>query len=186
MIVSYTLDADDRITTVGGDWDKFAQENDGLDAMADRVIGRLLFDFIHGDEVRSLYRILINRVREHQKPAEFHFRCDAPTCKRDMELRLEPLSHGAVGIDSVLIDETEREPEISLLNRRADRTDEFIRICCICAKVKSMTGEWVDIEEEVNRRRLFVELTLPQLSHGICPDCYKAQCEKLGIVPAKY
>ncbi|HAY29480.1 MAG TPA: hypothetical protein DIT03_12010, partial [Candidatus Accumulibacter sp.] len=45
----YTLDANDAIVAVAGDWDRFALANGGEAILAARIIGRRLDDFIAGD-----------------------------------------------------------------------------------------------------------------------------------------
>ncbi len=49
LIVSYTLDRNNRIVDVGGEWDHFAIENDARNLVTPNVLGRPINEFIIGD-----------------------------------------------------------------------------------------------------------------------------------------
>jgi len=57
----WTIDRENVITSVGGDWDAFAESNDAASLCGSSVVGRSLFDFISGEETQRIYRLLLRR-----------------------------------------------------------------------------------------------------------------------------
>ena len=87
--VIYSIDADDRIIEVNGEWGRFASANGGNpDPTA--VIGRRLWDFIVDEGNRSLYQAMVYSVRHKFAPLHIPFRCDSPTVERHMTMTIAP------------------------------------------------------------------------------------------------
>src|SRR5450759_1533215 len=59
----YSIDKNDLIVSVEGQRNNSAIENDGLVAVADRVIGRSLWEYLHGDLVKDIYGKIITTIR---------------------------------------------------------------------------------------------------------------------------
>ncbi|MBX3178881.1 MAG: hypothetical protein KF886_16115 [Candidatus Hydrogenedentes bacterium] len=177
-MIYYTLDAEDTIVDVGGDWDQFALENGGAHCTRVKVVGNLLYRYIAGPDVVDVYRVLFARSRRTRSQIELDFRCDAPAFRRKMRMRISPEDRGLLTVTTALLDEEPRA-EVSLLDSHAPRGSEFISICCICGDVCSENGEWVPVEVECQRRRLMEHATVPRLSHGFCPECLSSQLAEL-------
>ena len=47
-------------------------------------------------------------------------------------------------------------------------------ICSYCKKIREETGEWVSVEKYVR------DISGAMASHGICPQCYEKECDKLS------
>ena len=87
----YRLDEMDTIRFVSPSWLRFAQENDAAELNEDRVLGRVIWDFVQGVEVRRLYATLFSSLRSRREEIVVPFRCDSPDVVRLMELTLRPL-----------------------------------------------------------------------------------------------
>src|SRR6266852_7911105 len=72
--VLYRIDGADVLTDVSGAWDEFARGNGGIG----QVVGRPLWHFVTGTEVRAVWSQMLRRVREVGGPLAFLYRCDAP------------------------------------------------------------------------------------------------------------
>jgi hypothetical protein len=44
----------------------------------------------------------------------------------------------------------------------------------MCKKVELSENTWVEVEAAVISLKLFERNKLPQISHGLCADCFKA------------
>ena len=177
-MITYTVDANDILVDIGGDWDEFARENEGLGLTRDNVLGTPLFTFIQGAEVVTIYKALFAKARREQRPLSFTFRCDAPSCRRTMKIEIAPLTDQAIAVQTDLIESHGRDA-VRLLDTGAVRTHEFLTMCCVCGDVKSANGQWVAIEEESARLRLLERTAVPQLSHAYCPKCLAEQLRLL-------
>jgi hypothetical protein len=171
---TYWLDKDNRIIRVDNRWLAFAEENEGIDScLPELVINRPLWDFIHDQETRHLYEIIIEKVRSRGKPLTIPFRCDSPSKRRYLELTISVLPGGELEFQSTLLKVESREP-VELLRESTPRSDEHVRICSFCKKVALSKTEWVEVEEAVRRLGLFERTALPQLTHGACPACHRS------------
>ena len=171
---TYWLDTEERITDVDGNWLEFARENEGEEScLPDLILNRPLWAFIHDEETRHLYEIIIEKVRSRGKPVTIPFRCDSPSKRRYLELTIKPLPQGRLEFQTKLLKVESREP-VALLREDAPRSSQHVRICSFCKKVALSDSEWVEIEEAVWRLKLFELARLPQLTHGACPGCYQS------------
>jgi hypothetical protein len=168
-VVEYAIDADDVVTAIDGDWSTFARENDAPE-LAETTPARSLWSYFDNDEVRDLWRLLVERVRVHQASALVPLRCDAPDARRWFEMTVTPAADGAVHFRCVLVFEEERQAVPFLgLDVQRDREASPIPVCSWCGKGHDGAG-WRDIEDLVRERRL-LEGPMPSISHGICPTC---------------
>jgi hypothetical protein len=168
--LSYAIDDQDRLIKVDDGYYRFAEEN-GWDG-AGASLGRSLWDFVAGHEVKKLQRLLLRRVREGVRGVELPFRCDGPEVTREMDIRIAADSTGRVVLFSArLRSEEEREAPQPLLDPHATRAaDDFLPMCAWCDRFL-VDGEWVEVEEAAKRLGLFRRSELPMLDHGICPQC---------------
>ncbi len=168
--ISYAIDDEDRLIRVDDGFYRFAEEN-GWDGAGDSL-GRSLWDFVAGHEVKKLQRLLLRRVRENVRGIELPFRCDGPEVAREMDIRIAADKSGRVVLFSArLLDEEEREEPQPLFDPTAARdNDDFLPMCAWCDRFL-VAGEWVEVEEAAKRLELFRRSAMPTLDHGICPDC---------------
>lgn len=175
--VRYTVNADDDIVFVNEAWDTFAQENGAAHLTSTHVLGRSLWDFVTDDTTRLLYRDVLARIRG-TTAMRFTFRCDAPACRRHLELEVTGGRNG----DAVFLVRTLKEeprPAQPLLDPAQLRSDALLRMCSWCKRI-DVNGHWVDVEEAVTALGLFDRPRLPQVTHGICDDCYARMAEAIA------
>ena len=168
--LSYAIDDEDRLIRVDDGYYRFAEEN-GWDG-AGSSLGRSLWDFVAGAEVRKLQRLLLRRVREGARGVELPFRCDGPEQTREMEIKIAADKSGRVVMFSArLRAERERpEPQPLLDPDAAHDNGEFLPMCAWCDRFL-VAGKWVEVEVAAKQLELFRRGKLPTLDHGICPEC---------------
>lgn len=175
----YRIDQNDTIFFVNDQWLLFAQEND-VDALTfDAVMNQSLWSFITNVEVQHLYGLFLARVRATRLPIKLPFRCDAPDCRRYMELSLYPLPRKAVEFKSRIIKLEARDP-VALLDASLKRSNQFIRMCSWCKKVYTDRCGWVEAEKATQVLKLFDAPQIPQISHGMCPACFEDCMQELA------
>jgi hypothetical protein len=166
--LTYVIDDHDRLVRVDQGFYRFAAENGW--AGADSSLGRSLWDFVAGEEMRKLQRMLVRRVRGEAGRVELPFRCDSPGVRREMDIQIVPSAAGTlVQFQARLRSEETREFQ-PLLDPEARRGTDLIEMCGWCDRFW-VDGEWVEVEEAATRLKLFQRSEAPMVSHGVCPDC---------------
>lgn len=175
--ISYTLNANDELISVDGQWDAFATANGGAHLTSPNVLGRSIWDFVSDPTTRLLYRDVLARVR-HDRTVTFTFRCDAPDCRRLLAMTVLGKPGGWVVFEIRTISEERREPQ-RLLDLATLRSSDLLRLCGWCKKV-DVSGRWTEVEEAVVALGLFDQAVLPQVTHGICETCYTSMAATAG------
>ncbi|MDE3153375.1 MAG: hypothetical protein KGL93_14110 [Gemmatimonadota bacterium] len=171
----YVLDKRDRIEWVNDAWRQFAEAN-GAPSLADGVIGTELWRYVAGPETQAIYRTLFDRAREGRE-IRVPYRCDSPTMIRDFELTVSRVGDAGLRCETRVVEERSRPP-IVLLDAAAPRADGLIHMCGWCKRVKLQ--DWVDAEDAVNVLGLFTGGPVPQITHGICPECMERVLAAMG------
>lgn len=167
--LSYAIDEQDHLIKVDEGYYRFAEENGWPEAATS--LGRSLWDYVAGHEMKKLQRLLIRRIRDEVGDVELPFRCDGPGVRREMNIRIVARPGGRVVLFSArLRSEEAREAPQPLLDPDAPRGEDMLNMCGWCDRFE-VDGEWVEVEEAARRLELFDRPELPALSHGICPDC---------------
>jgi hypothetical protein len=162
------IDEDDRLVQVDQGFYRFAAENGWIGS--DSSLGRSLWDFVAGEEMKKLQRMLVRRVRGEAGLVNLPFRCDSPDVRREMDIQIAPSSAGMlVQFKARLRAEEQREFQ-PLLDPEAERGGDLIEMCGWCDRFR-VDGEWVEVEEAATRLKLFQRREAPEISHGVCPDC---------------
>jgi hypothetical protein len=163
------VDARGRICRVNDAWLAFAAEN-GWPITAAEVLGQPLMGFIADGELRYLYGLLMARLRDGHGPFRFHYRCDAPDCRRLMQMQMchEPETH-TIEFQSKVLHIQRRAPQ-ALLAATQTTSTAVVNLCSCCKQAETDQG-WVEIEDAVMRLRLFDCDRLPRTSHQVCPAC---------------
>jgi hypothetical protein len=167
--LSYAIDEQDHLIKLDQGYYRFAEENGWEEAGTS--LGRSLWDYVAGDEMRKLQRLLVRRVRDEVGDIELPFRCDGPGVRREMNIRIVARPGGRVVLFSArLRSEEVRDLPQLLLDPETPRSEETLEMCGWCDRF-AVDGEWVEVEAAAKRLELFNRPELPALSHGICPDC---------------
>ena len=167
----YRIDKQDRVIHVNQEWLDFARENQAPELSRAAVRGRKLNDFIADRETRHLYDIIYRRCRETGEPTEVSFRCDSPAERRLQKLHIR--RHGERGeleFEGHIISIEARRPYTLSQHSGEDRA-RFLVICSWCKKIRVGEDRWVEMEEAAKIDHLF-DAVPPNLSHGICPQCF--------------
>lgn len=167
---NYHIDRQDRLTDVDDAWEWFARENAATKLTRSTVRGTSIWKFISGYEVRHLYEMLFAAVRKYQRPVTIPFRCDSPSLRRYMELRIEPDNGGNLSLTGSILFEELRKP-VLLVGNGARDPSRMLPICSWCKRVDIGDDQWVAVEDAVRELKLFNVEMLPALSHSICLDC---------------
>lgn len=170
-VVRYRIDSQDTILDVNDAWTAFAIENGAPELGAAAVVGQSMWRYIDGSETQHLWGMLLARARQTLRTHVFPFRCDAPTCRRHMEMAITGSPDGSVDFVSKLLREEPRS-SVPLLESRQRRGESWLTICSWCNRVHVAEAEWSEVETAVERLALFSSDGLPQVTHGICRACH--------------
>jgi len=176
----YRIDEKGQISFVNGQWTEFAVNNDAPELVGSDVLSRDFWEFITDDTTRYLYAQLVKRAREGHK-VQFEFRCDSPDMRRNVEMRMSRHPSGEVEFD-VRVLSVEPRDTCAVLDRRAERSEEFIYACSWCNRIK-IDNSWVEVDIAMGKLEAFQGNVIPQGSHGICEDCYSKITEILTPLP---
>jgi hypothetical protein len=168
-VLTYRIDASDRLVRVNATWTEFALANQSAQISADNVLGQVLWSFISDEAVRDIYRRLVALTRQGRKP-RFRYRCDSAGLRRVFEMHLTGSADASVEFCSELQTEEPRTP-IPLLDPTQPRSEIFIRVCSWCHAVAWPGESWTTLEAAAERLMLTHEAAQPQLTHGICEPC---------------
>jgi hypothetical protein len=168
-VLTYAIDHDDRLVKVDEGYYRFGEENGWAEVGAS--LGRSLWDFVAGDELKKLQRMLLRRLRSEVRSVELPFRCDGPDVRREMNIRIVAHSSGRVVLFAAFMrSEEARDSSQPMLDPTAPRGGETLTMCGWCDRFL-IDGEWVEIEVAAARLRLFQRPELPAIDHDICADC---------------
>lgn len=160
----YRLDKADRIVETGGAWDRLAQENAGTDLLSASIVGRSLYDYIHGDVSRMFVRTLVNGVRTLGRPRTVPYRCDSPGVRRFMEMSLFREASGSILVEH-------RQLRTEAIQRKFDFKAgvalgrQMIIRCSHCNAVKN-NGTWGEAEDLLPEGNTQVPVI-----YGVCQTC---------------
>ena len=180
----YELNARDEISSVNEEWLRFALANGGEPLDTAQILGRLLWDFIGGEETQHFYRLLHRRVRAGGAPVRLCFRCDAPDRRRLLDLEISAGPERGLTYRVRTVKEQERQP-VALLEPRPPRSEHFVTVCAWCERVAVPAHGWLDIEAAIAALPVLAEPHPPQLTHGICPVCAQAFHDAIGQEPVR-
>lgn len=170
--VRYRIDGADCFMEVGGAWDRFAAQNEGVELAGESVLGRSLWDYVGDLTTRQLYRTILRHVRSDGRPVRFRFRCDGPTVRRLLAMEVALADSGHVAFTVTPLAEVER-PRVPLLDvaHKVSRGGDLV-MCGWCQDVQLPGPRWVRAEQAVAALGLFEGAAMPRVSHGICPACH--------------
>jgi hypothetical protein len=143
---------------------------------SNKIVGRNLFAFIGGKEVRHIYQSLTARVLKTGHTINFRYRCDSREVRREMSMELSR-DAAMIRYKSVLVRETPRKRPVP---KDESGTSTFVAVCSFCKNYRFPTSSrvWKELED------LMMEKELPEhfsLTHGICEDCYRALMTEANV-----
>ncbi|MEC9491345.1 hypothetical protein [Flexistipes sp.] len=179
--IEYKIDKKDRINYIDQAWIRFARLNDcGIKCKKEFVYGMHIFDCICDPETRFLYQTIIETVRNSGKSVKFPFRCDSPAERRFLEMEISPLNYGEILFKSYTL-KTEKRCKVNILAKNKEGS-ELITVCSMCKKIKTDKNTWSEVEDALKKLELFLKTKLPQLTHGLCPSCYRRMMDEIDKI----
>lgn len=188
--IVYMTAADGTILSIGRqNWNRFARDNDGHGLVdGNGVVGRNMFDFISGSDVRETYsKFFAAIVGGRAQRARLYSRCDSPAVKRELWIAITPIRNGSsverLLIQSLTLSETVRPPidlfdfKAMLEKTRKEKALPILGMCSYCQHIRypcgstDEDGHWIEAEDYY-RRGGDADV---RISHGICPSCFDQQ-----------
>ena len=167
----YTIDHDDRIQSVSGDWDRFAVANDAAELVGSNILNTSFWNHICGDTTIEIYRQILTAARAG-KLMRFDLRCDSPERRRFLNMTVEGTMDNGVRFE--IITKSVEERASQEVFRRFGQCSECVVVTCSwCKRIRAGEGLWYEVEEAVPILGLFEVDKVPQLSHGMCEECYE-------------
>jgi hypothetical protein len=184
--VTYTVDAEDFVISFNVEWTRFAEDNESPD-LADigQLSDRSIIEFVESYSCKTLYTMLLARVRTTQETVSIPFRCDAPHERRFMKMVLSPLTDGSVVFKTTLL-KAEARDFINLLSIDREKSEGMIVVCSWCNKVEvdHDNGQWREVEEAIKILGLMNDAQQPPVTHGCCSACYQSISAKINFKKA--
>lgn len=170
-----TIDAQDRIVFANCAWVEFMREPRTRTAASDELtiqsaIGRPIWDFVEGVQVRQLWQVVYERVRAVGAPVFVPMRCDMPSLRRLIDLELHPLGERSIRHISECV-WSEARPAVALLDPAYPRNDRILLSCAWCSRIQVRMGAWEEIEDARLALRIEATETLPALQQAVCTTC---------------
>jgi len=169
--LSYTLDPDDTITAVTGDWDRFALDNGGDESLSTKVIGRRLDHFISGDVTLMFVRTLLMSARTLKRTVERPYRCDSPQLKRFMEMTIVPRGDGVLEVCHRQVRSEPYRYSLPVTGAMPGAGSNFVKRCSLCQRIR--VGQmWSEVDDAILEGRLPKGAAAKLgVVYGVCPDC---------------
>jgi hypothetical protein len=177
--ISYVVTLDGTIDAIGvTHWNDFARQNGGDELLDKGVIGRNLFDFVSGADVRSHIRRILSELSTRRRPAcILPLRCDAPAQLRNLRQSITPIFR-ANECRCFLFQAVElysrQRPSIDLYDFKArfrqNLSLPLIVMCSWCLRIQSAgstTDRWITAENYYAAGGQ----SEVRISHGICEAC---------------
>lgn len=163
------LNHTDRIISLPSHWELFAAMIGEPGLERDAVLGRPVGWFVHDETARELARVLLERTRRDGRPVRIAARCDGQDESRAMQLRLVPMSAGAIECSWSFL-QGPPALEIPGTPRAEFAPDEHVRMCSWCRRIHHADA-WISIEAALPGLGALDHGPMPAITHGICPHC---------------
>jgi hypothetical protein len=172
QMLTYWLDKNDVIQKVCVAWDQFAQANDGQATLAEQVIGKRLWNFIDGSNTRLWLDAVLTYARISGSIVEKRYRCDSPTEKRFMLMRVIPHTADLLEVQCNL--EQELPQQVCVQFEAKTRRIPSLKVrCSICNRIKINADTWQEADTAVLNGSL--DNTKPvKVIYGVCAACQAA------------
>lgn len=182
----YTVNDQDLIIQVNSQpWNKFYKRNAYTfeSCFSHSIVGHSIWDYIDNDEIRQLYKLILENVRKYQKQLQIPFRCDSSAMNSYLKLIISPLKENHIQFISEVIC-IEYHKEIALWDTKIPRCDKKVSVCSICRLIKNESDKWIDAHIYMEDMKLVNEQIMPNIFHDLCPHCVDTvvqEIEKLKL-----
>ena len=173
-MISYTLDAQDIITSVNPAFQTFAEENNAPFSASD-VLGRSIFKSVTGHSTRTLYEAIYRFVRESGVELQIPYRCDSPTHRRHMSMVISRAQANTLEVRNEQVECVEKTyPSVGVRHVASDAGRGIVRvarICSICNHLSLRDGEWLELDIAVETYRSYFDVENPYAVSMPCERC---------------
>ena len=166
-VLTYTIDANDIITSTDNNFKLFAEANNAPDLHI-TVMGKPIWNFIYTDQANILYDKLFNAVRDTDRAVALNFRCDSRELLRFMTMVVTPMKRRHLKIKTGVLKEV---PRMRVLSSEIlyNGIKEGIPMCSHCNKVHIVDlGKWFEIDEALEQKLIADELSV---TFKVCDHC---------------
>lgn len=168
MSVDFMIDSQGHIVSVGGEWDRFAIENDAPELAGDNVVGRPFLDFISGKVTRHFISTVIDKVRNSQQQIQLENRCDSAIERRFMTMRVAIDEQGIICFQNDLLHVEPRSEPVVISNVPQRGLNTPVR-CSMC-NLLNVKRKWVEPDQfTIGSHSRLTELLV---IYGICECCF--------------
>lgn len=174
----YRIDESDCLTHVCPNWLQFALENGAAELSETNVIGTQIWRYIADADCCDVYRAVFARVRDSGEPVRFHFRCDSSDTRRDMEMSISRLPSEHLEFQVRIIDSSDL-PWSPWLDPQIEKTERWVTLCAWCKRIQDGDA-WLEPTDAVDSMGLFANEKVPNVTHGICPDCLQDVMQQIA------
>lgn len=167
--LDYLLDRQNRVTRVCPQWSSVARERMALALDEEMVLGRSVWDFVHGGATRRLYDALLHHVRTTGRKASFNYRGDSPATIRYMKMSLMPEPRGDVRFRSELLHEQSRQRAVYFTHAGPNRYPALMQ-CGLCNRIE-YHGRWYTLAQALAYTDAIDELLPTEVGDTVCDNC---------------
>ena len=176
------VDRQGAILFVNNAWDDHAVTNGGAPScLGNSLIGTSWIDHIRGEEVRTLYREILERVLTNREPRHRPVcqvgESNTPSTAALVSTQFEPVMQGGDAIAVGIVHSTVRVRPISEVYEIVHRPVDAYRdsrgellMCSCCRRVRD--PEWTDRWDLVPE----ILATPPPVSYSLCDLCAELHC----------
>lgn len=165
----YLLDRSDRVAKVCPHWSALARQRMAMQLDEEMVLGRSLWDFVHGGATQRLYDTLIHHARRTGRKLTFNYRGDSPSAIRYMRMTLLPSYQGCVHFRSELLHEQSKQRAVYFSHVAYPRHPVLLQ-CGLCHHLE-YNGRWHTLDEVLRQTDVIDELMPTEVGDTVCDSC---------------
>lgn len=177
----YEVDRNNLITALSPNWDAQVLTQKTPKLMSKHLLEQPLHHFIVGDVTLMFTETMLNAARVKQQTIEKPYRCDTPTLKRKMLMRLTPFSEGSVRVEHSLVEAVPWQYSAQFKqgvstpkpSEKAPKkhTKGLIKRCSMCNNLRD-GDQWITQDVFLHQHPEWIGQTIP-VFYGVCPACQR-------------
>ena len=167
--LDYVLDRHDRVARLCPYWSSVARERMAVGLDEEFVLGRSVWDFVHGGAIQRLYDALLGQARRTGRMIAFNYRGDSPGDLRYMRMVLQPGPNGTVRFRSELLHDQPRQRAVYFTHVAYPCHPDLMQ-CGLCQKLEHL-GRWYTVEEALTQSDVIDELFPTEVGDTVCDSC---------------
>ena len=166
--VTYRIDRQNKIPSIEGPWDSFADNAGAPECFREELLGTDVFAAISDEMTVHFYKTLFNQVRLERQSIRLPYRCDGPDVRREMSIAVLPDRDGCLTILSTVLAEVSEIGRPEFINAPLS---EIVR-CSACNKLK-VENQWRDaLDAKAEGLLPTTNSGAVPVRYGICPACW--------------